>query len=302
MKRGLGTSRLRRGTRIEKTAGTPGIGGLGRWQRTIAQPHLGVRTAIAAASTKMANPRVSTSLAAGSERLAVVTRGPCRTDHLGRPARQWLRLAMAPPELMQHMAEQEEAGVLRRLLAEQQVVVGPELALVAGAGGGVGGRDRLGPEERHGVVDEADLALVDQAPDGRSDGRLEGGAVRALEVAKLLDGDRCRRLAEDLPVGGAKGVGRDRQLTCAGVAERLDADADHPAGGDGAPLPPRRRLGAGAGRLRPRPRCGRRPAVAHRSPMPVFWSGSRARARRLWGAPAKVGADSSPPSRSSSPR
>src|SRR5215211_4176626 len=101
MKRGLGTSRLRRGTRIEKTAGTPGIGGLGRWQRTIAQPHLGVRTAIAAASTKMANPRVSTSLAAGSERLAVVTRGPCRTDHLGRPARQWLRLAMAPPELMQ---------------------------------------------------------------------------------------------------------------------------------------------------------------------------------------------------------
>jgi len=46
------------------------------------------------------------SLAAGSEHLAVVTRGLCRTDHLGRPARQWLPLAMAPPELMQHMAEQ----------------------------------------------------------------------------------------------------------------------------------------------------------------------------------------------------
>ena len=90
-------------------------------------------------------------------------------------ARTWSRSAPVIPACSPERDELvvgEEAGVLRRLVRVQEVVVLPELAGVGGAERGRRGPDRLRADEREVAEREADLLVGDELLDRRV-GRLE---------------------------------------------------------------------------------------------------------------------------------
>jgi hypothetical protein len=97
------------------------------------------------------------------------------------------------------------------LIGEQQVVHLPELALLAGALGGLGGRERVGVGllEREVAEDDAYAAreALEQQPHGRR-GLLAG---RALEIAVFDYHDR-RVLDPEGVIGGVDRYGQIRAL------------------------------------------------------------------------------------------